>query len=89
MVNSGRSSRRENLKQPMNNGKRRRQLKRDEKVLGLKLSFNEDITRAQLRRMANEPVNCKDCGERLLLKNMSAHVHKAMLHVKGKRKKGG
>ena len=88
MVNSARLSRQKSLKQPMNNGKRRRLVKRDEKVLGIKLAFNEDMTRAEYRRKANEPVNCPDCGDRVLLKNLSGHVHKAMLHVGRKKKRG-
>lgn len=86
MVNSARLSRQQSLKQPMNNGKRRRLAKRDEKVLGLKRAFNEDMTRAEYRRRANEPAKCPDCGDRVLLKNMMAHIHKGLLHVK-KRKR--
>lgn len=87
MVNSAKLSRLKNLSLPMNNGKRRRALKREEKVLGRKLAFNEDISRAQYRQMANEPINCPECKERILRKNYGEHVRRAMLHVKSKKDK--
>ena len=86
MASSARSSRQESLNLPMNNGKRRRQLKREEKVLGRKLAYNEDVNRAQFRAMANEPIDCPDCGVHILRKNYAEHVRVAMLHAK-KRKK--
>jgi len=87
MVNSARLSRQKSLNQPMNNGKRRRLAKRDEKVLGIKLAFNEDMTRAEFRRKANTFMECPDCGDRLLLKNMAAHIHKAALHNRKRKSK--
>lgn len=70
-----------------NNGQRRRLAKEESKPRGRKLAYNEAAPRSLKRIYANTFVKCEDCGDRLLRKNLPAHVHKALLHVKKGKKK--
>lgn len=68
-----------------NNGQRRRLKKDEDKPRGKKLAYNEGDTRAEVRRAANTFVNCPDCGDRLLAKNLPWHYEKALKHKKRNR----
>lgn len=70
-----------------NNAKRRRESKAATKPLGRIIAYNENAPRATLRKMLNSFTRCDKCGERMLLKNLDAHVRKALLHAPEKAKK--
>lgn len=71
-----------------NNGQRRRLAKQENKTLGKKLAYNEDVPRSIRRKTLNLFVKCPDCGDRLLAKNLNYHVLKALKHKKPKKRDG-
>jgi len=70
-----------------NHGQRRRAARDERKPLGKIVAWNEDTPRSVVRRILNTFINCPDCGDKMLTKNLSAHQHKAWLHKEPKRKK--
>lgn len=69
-----------------NNGQRRRAARDAAKPWGKKVFYNKEMPRSVVRRLLNTYVKCKDCGDRMLAKNMDAHVRKALLHSATKAK---
>lgn len=63
-----------------NNGQRRRTARDERKPLGKIVAWNENMPRATVRKLLNQFTRCENCGDRLLYKNLNAHVHKALLH---------
>jgi hypothetical protein len=70
-----------------NNGQRRRSARDAEKPLGKIVAWNEGTPRSVVRRFLNTFVTCEDCGDRMLYKNLPAHIHKALKHQKPKAKR--
>jgi uncharacterized C2H2 Zn-finger protein len=64
---------------PTNNGQRRRAVKAA-KPKGNQVPYNDEMPRTTTRRLMNQLVRCSECGDRMLLKNLNAHVAKALLH---------
>jgi hypothetical protein len=67
-----------------NNAQRRRSARDERKPLGKIVAYNENMPRSMVRKLLNTFTKCRDCGDRLLYKNLDAHVRKALLH-KGKK----
>jgi hypothetical protein len=68
-----------------NNAQRRRSARDEHKPLGKIVAWNENMPRPIMRKLLNTFVKCPDCGDRMLQKNLDAHVRKALLHKKGKK----
>ena len=67
-----------------NNAQRRRTARDERKPLGKIVAWNENLPRSVVRRLLNTFIHCPDCGDRMLQKNLDAHVHKALKHGKKK-----
>jgi len=68
-----------------NNGVRRRASKVAAKVEGKKVPFNAGAPRSVTRKMMGLMVQCEECGDKMLMRNLNAHVTKALMHAPPKK----